>query len=90
MSDANRLLKVEAQINAMAHAWLTLVVALEKESGFDAAGLQRALLQKNWPDRPDLQPEACKTLSWLCGRLDEARQVRQSRSKPKASHIHNE
>jgi hypothetical protein len=78
MSDANRLLKVEAQMNAMAHAWLTLVAALEAESGFDAAGLQRSLLQRRWPQRPDLNTEARESLRWLCDQLDESRATRQT------------
>jgi hypothetical protein len=78
MSDANRLLKVEAQMNAMAHAWLTLVAALETESGFDATGLQRSLLKRRWPDRPDLNTEARESLRWLCDQLDESRAIRQS------------
>lgn len=78
MNDAQRIQQLEGQINALAHAWLTLVAALETQEGFDAEGLQASLRKRYWPQNPALNAEARKALNWLCDQLDEARSNRQS------------
>ncbi|QBP09833.1 hypothetical protein [Cupriavidus metallidurans] len=78
MDDTQRIQQLEGQVNALAHAWLTLVAALETQEGFDAAGLQASLRKRRWPQNPALNAEARPTLSWLCDCLDEARTTRQS------------
>lgn len=78
MNDAQRIQQLEGQINALAHAWLTLVAALETQEGFDAVGLQASLRKRRWPQNPELNVEGRSTLNWLCDQLDEARSARQS------------
>ena len=78
MDDTQRIAQLEGQINALAHAWLTLVCALETQDGFDAAGLQASLRRRRWPQNPALNEQARPTLDWLCNQLDKARAVRQS------------
>jgi hypothetical protein len=78
MNDTQRIAQLEGQINALAHAWLTLVAALEAQDGFDAVGLQADLRKRRWPQEPQLNSEARSTLNWLCDQLDEARAARQS------------
>jgi hypothetical protein len=78
MTDTQRIQQLEGQINAMAHAWLTLVAALETQEGFDATGLQASLRKLRWPQSPALNPEARSTLNWLCHQLDQARAARLS------------
>ncbi len=78
MNDAQRIQQLEGQFNALAHAWLTLVCALEAQDGFDAAGLQASLRKRRWPQSPAVNAEGRSTLSWLCDQLDKARAVRQS------------
>lgn len=78
MNDAQRITQLEGQINALAHAWLTLVAALETQEGFDAAGLQASLRKRRWPQNPALNEYARPAVSWLCDQLDEARSARQS------------
>lgn len=78
MNDAQRIAQLEGQVNALAHAWLTLVAALEAQEGFDAAGLQASLCKRRWPQNPAVNEEARPALSWLCHQLDDARAIRQS------------
>lgn len=70
--------QLEGQMNAMAHAWLTLVCALEQQAGFDAAGLQRSLRERSWPDDAAVDAEGRRVLGWLCDQLDQSRARRQS------------
>ncbi|WP_353189556.1 hypothetical protein [Pandoraea pnomenusa] len=78
MDESRRIKQLEGQVNALAHAWLTLVAALEVQGGFDAAGLQASLLERRWPKNHAVNEEARPTLAWLCEQLDEARAARLS------------
>ncbi|MGQ0708727.1 MAG: hypothetical protein ACT4NV_03155 [Rhodoferax sp.] len=78
MMNDERIQRLEGQVNAMAHAWLTLVAALETQEGFDAAGLQASLRKRRWPQNPALNAQARPTLAWLCDQLDDARMARRS------------
>ncbi|WP_197329542.1 hypothetical protein [Ralstonia syzygii] len=49
MNDTQRITQFEGQINALAHAWLTLVAALETQEGFDATGVQASLRTRRRP-----------------------------------------
>lgn len=82
MNDTQRIAQLEGQVNALAHAWLTLVAALETQEGFDAEGLQASLRKRRWPQNPAVNAEARPAMNWLCDQLDEARAVRQSRGHP--------
>lgn len=74
-----RVLKLEAQMNAMAQAWLYLASSLEMECGVDLAPMEQALGRKHWPSAPELDEAARGTLKWLCGELSAARAVRAAR-----------
>jgi len=74
-----RVLKLEAQMNAMAQAWLYLAASVEMEFGVDLAPMEDALCRKQWPTAPEIDPIARETMQWLCGELAAARAVRSAR-----------
>ncbi|VVD97619.1 hypothetical protein PCO31110_01970 [Pandoraea communis] len=78
MDESRRIKQLEGQVNALAHAWLTLVAALETQDGFDASSLQASLRERRWPQNHTVNTEARPTLAWLCEQLDEARAARLS------------
>ncbi|WP_068639675.1 hypothetical protein [Thauera butanivorans] len=78
-STETRVLKLEAQMNALAQAWLYLAASLEMECGVDLAPMEQALSRKHWPSAPELDEAARGTLKWLCGELSAARAVRAAR-----------
>lgn len=73
----DRIEKLEAQVNALAWAWLHLAASLEEAGVVDHERLTTSLRQKRFPDSP-LNPEIRETLRWLCDGLDMAYEVRQS------------
>lgn len=74
-----RVRTLEAQVNAMAQAWLYLAANIEMQTGIEMEGMEAALRKKHWPDHPDINPEARVSLNWLCDELASARAVRQAR-----------
>lgn len=75
-----RIQTLEAQINAMAQAWLYLAAHVEIQCGIEMEGMEVALRKKNWPHNPEIDPEARAALQWLCSEMAEAREVRQARA----------
>lgn len=75
-----RIQKLEAQVNAMAQAWLYLAANIEMQAGIDMEGMENALRAKHWPDSPSIDTEARASLNWLCNELASARAVRQARA----------
>ncbi|MFB9159581.1 hypothetical protein [Chromobacterium violaceum] len=71
-----RIQTLEAQVNAMARAWLYLASAVEKDVGVSLEQMEQRLQETRWPRHPDIDQEARATLSWLCGQLSDARKVR--------------
>ena len=74
-----RIQKLEAQVNAMAQAWLYLAANIEMKTGIDMEGMEAALRKKVWPRHPEINDEARTALNWLCNELASARAVRQAR-----------
>lgn len=74
-----RVRTLEAQVNAMAQAWLYLAANIEMQAGIDMERMEAAMRQKYWPDHPDIDPEARISLNWLCDELASARAVREAR-----------
>lgn len=74
-----RIQKLEAQVNAMAQAWLYLAANIEMQAGIDMEGMEAALRAKHWPGSPSIDTEARASLNWLCNELATARAVRQAR-----------
>ncbi|WP_174718470.1 hypothetical protein [Azoarcus sp. DN11] len=73
------LLKLEAQVNALAQAWMHLAATVEVRGRIDLAAMEDALRHQHWPRAPDIDEDARDTLQWLCGQLDEARAAREAR-----------
>ena len=76
-----RVLRLEAQVNAMAQAWLYLAAETEMKGGFDLTAMKAGLRQRRWPRAPEIDEEARSTLNWLCDQLDEARAARCVRAR---------
>ena len=74
-----RVRTLEAQVNAMAQAWLYLAANIEMQAGIDMEGMESALRAKHWPDSPSIDTEARASLNWLCNELASASAVRQAR-----------
>lgn len=74
-----RIQKLEAQVNAMAQAWLYLAANIEMQTGIEMERMEAALRKKHWPDHPGIDSEARSTLNWLCNQAASARAVRQAR-----------
>lgn len=74
-----RMLKLEAQMNAIAQAWLYLAATMEMECGVELAPMEGALMRKHWPDAPLIDQVAQDTMKWLCRELSAARAVRSAR-----------
>lgn len=72
----DRVLKLEAQMNAMAEAWLYLAATLEMETGANLVPMEAALQRRTWPSALDINAEAQATLRHLCRELAAARAVR--------------
>lgn len=75
-----RIQTLEAQINAMARAWLYLAATVEMQTGADMESMEESLLATRWPHNPDIDQEARDALRWLCDELAGARTVRQART----------
>ncbi|MCG9057577.1 hypothetical protein LH452_01230 [Laribacter hongkongensis] len=71
-----RIQSLEAQVNAMAQAWLYLAANVEVQCGIDMEEMESALRDKEWPDNPEIDHEARATIQWLCLELDYARLMR--------------
>lgn len=69
-SPEQRILKLEAQVNALAQAWVFLAKAVEEQCGADLATMTNGLLQRRWPSDPDINPQARDLLRFLCNELD--------------------
>lgn len=68
-----RVLKLEAQMNAMAQAWMYLASLVEMEGKLDVVSMEANLRKRRWPAAPDINPDAREMLRWLCDQLDEGR-----------------
>jgi hypothetical protein len=80
MSTMNdRIQSLEAQVNALAQAWLYLAATVERQTGIDLLVMEDNLCAKHWPGSPAIDAEARGTLKWLCAELDAARAVREAR-----------
>jgi hypothetical protein len=73
--DEIRLLKIEGQINALAHAWLRLAAELEVQGQMDPQALRDSLLRANWQGAP-MEPYAQQLMRYLVDELAEARESR--------------
>lgn len=71
-----RVLKLEAQMNAMTQAWIYLASLVEMEGGMDVTRMEACLRRKRWATAPDINPEARELLRWMCDQLDEGRENR--------------
>ncbi len=74
-----RIQTLEAQVNAMAQAWLYLAANVEMQASIDMEGMEAALRAKRWPNSPGIDSEGRAALHWLCNELATARAVRQAR-----------
>lgn len=74
-----RIQSLEAQVNAMAQAWLYLAANIEMQAGIDMQGMETALRAKHWPGNSSIDEEGRAALHWLCDELATARAVRQAR-----------
>lgn len=74
-----RIQTLEAQVNAMAQAWLYLASNIEMQTGIDMERMEAALRKKNWAGNPSIDSEGRTALQWLCDELASARAVRQAR-----------
>jgi hypothetical protein len=72
----SRIQSLEAQVNAMAQAWLYLAANIEMQAGIDMQGMEAALRAKHWPGNPSIDDEGRAALDWLCRELASARAVR--------------
>lgn len=77
----NRIEMLEAQVNALAQGWLRLAAALEVRGLVDPEHLDQSLRSIRWPGQ-SIEPEAKRTLAWLCEQLAQARDVRLSAQPP--------
>lgn len=73
-----RILTLEAQVNAMAQAFMYLAANVEMQCGIDMERMESELRKKRWPSNPEIDPEARAALQWLCSEMAEAREVRHS------------
>ncbi|QTD95625.1 hypothetical protein [Burkholderia anthina] len=80
MSTMNaRIQALEAQVNALAQAWLYLAATVEIQTGVDLVTMENELCEKVWPNSPAIDTLARDTLYWLCDQLDAARATREAR-----------
>ncbi|KWC40930.1 hypothetical protein WL51_06955 [Burkholderia ubonensis] len=84
----SRVLTLEAQVNAMAQAWLYLAAHVETQTGIDMTALEGALRRKRWPNNPEMEDEASAALNWLCDELSGARAVREARLQAEGAVVH--
>lgn len=75
-----RLLQIEGQIHALAHAWLLLAAQMEMQGLSDPERLERALLAPNWQGAA-FEPHAHKAMRYLVDQLAEARASRLRRDR---------
>lgn len=76
-----RIEALEAQVNALAQAFLRLAAAAEMSGAIERQPLCQALRGIRWPGS-SLEPGARSTLSWLADELDAAHAARQSVEQP--------
>ncbi len=81
-----RIQKLEAQVNAMAQAWLYLAANIEMQTGIEMEGMEAALRKKHWPGNPGIDGEGRAALNWLCNELASARAVRRNARQAGAVH----
>ena len=74
-----RIQTLEAQLNAMAQAWLYLATHIEMQTGVTMERMEAALRVKRWPGNPHIDTGGRVALNWLCNELAAARAVRQAR-----------
>lgn len=79
-----RVLKLEAQMNAMAQAWIYLAATMEMQANVDMGPMETALKDKAWPMAPEIDAEARHTVAWLCRELQAGRAVRAARDRDAA------
>ncbi|ENO97564.1 MAG: hypothetical protein QMB75_00255 [Thauera sp.] len=77
---AVRIQTLEAQVNALAQAWLYLAATMEMQCGAELETMERSLCAKRWPGAPQIDAEARHTLEWLCKELSAARRFREQRA----------
>ncbi|MDP3816199.1 hypothetical protein [Pseudomonas sp.] len=68
--------KLEAQVNALAQAVLRLAAVAEVNGQFQPEQLR----ELRWPGAA-FEPEAIRTMGWLCDELAAAREARQLREQ---------
>ena len=76
----DRITELEANVNAMAQAWLYLAAHVEQECGTDLSRMEDSLRQKRWPNAPAIDAPARAALHWLCDELDQARAMREAKA----------
>lgn len=79
-----RITSLEAQINALAQAWLYLSAHVEMHTGISLERMEEAMCKKHWPANPDIDQEARDTLHWLRAQSEEARENRRMMQRAKA------
>lgn len=77
----HRVQVLEAQMNAMAQAWLYLAAECEMQGGFSLERMKESLKAKRWPTCANVDDVARNTLFWLCHELSAARNVRAARRR---------
>lgn len=82
-----RFLKLEGQMNALAQAWLYLAATVELH-GANLEPMKAALCDKRWPEEPEIETEARRSLRWLCRELTAAREVREARLRDRQGPWH--
>ncbi len=71
-----RIRRLEAQVNAMAQAWLYLAANIEVNTGMDMTRMEADMCQCRWPGSPEIEEEARHALRWLRAQAEEARENR--------------
>lgn len=83
-----RITSLEAQVNALAQAWLYLAAHVEIQCGLNMESMEAAMCRQQWPDNPDIDQEARETLQWLRLEAEFARLMRRVR-QPGGSRLRN-
>lgn len=86
-ANQTRVRTLEAQMNAMARAWLYLVSAVEI-AGVDIKTMESGLRATHWDEHPEIDSEGRAALHWLCDQLDTARAARQCTCRDDSLTLH--
>lgn len=87
MNATNRLVKLEARINAMAQAWLYLAAAMEMH-GANLDPMKGAMCKQLWPSTPEIEAETQVALRWLSQQLTVARNRREACRRDRGCVVH--